>query len=63
MKKLAFMVVAFAAISLASCNGNKTEAGSCNDSDSVCGDTTAVESVIDTASVDTTTATDTVSAM
>lgn len=49
MKKLAFMFVAFAAISLASCNGNQKPAEATNDSDSVAVDSldsTSVDSVV-----------------
>lgn len=46
MKNLAFMFVAVAAISFASCNGNKTADATC-DGDSCCADTVVVEEVID----------------
>jgi hypothetical protein len=49
MKKLVFMFVAFAAISLASC-GNKTAQAPAVDSDSVAVDT--VDSAADSAAVD-----------
>lgn len=44
MKKLVFLFVAFAAISLASC-GNKAEQAPAQDSDSVAVDTTAADTV------------------
>lgn len=53
MKKLAFVFAAIVAVSFASC-GNKTEQGSCADSDSVCCDTIAEDTVaVDTAAADT----------
>ncbi|MBO5180584.1 MAG: hypothetical protein J6B92_01690 [Paraprevotella sp.] len=51
MKKLAFMFVAVAAISLASCNGNKTADATC-DGDSCCADTVVVEEVVDSVATD-----------
>ena len=50
MKKLAFVFAAIVAVSFASC-GNKTEQGTCCDSDSVCCDTVA--SCCDTVAADT----------
>lgn len=51
MKKLAFMFVAVAAISFASCNGNKTADATC-DGDSCCADTVVVEEVVDSVATD-----------
>ncbi|MDO5525554.1 MAG: hypothetical protein Q4F85_05700 [Prevotella sp.] len=52
MKKLVFMFVAIAAISFASCNGNKTAQAPAEDTTAV--DTTVDETVAaDTAAVDT----------
>lgn len=50
MKKLVFMLVAFAAVSFASC-GNKTENAGTNDSDSAAqmADTTVKDSAADSA--------------
>ncbi|MDE5987634.1 MAG: hypothetical protein K2H16_10255 [Prevotella sp.] len=46
MKKLVFMFVAMAAISFASCNGNKTEQGEATDTvDTVAVDTVAADTV------------------
>ncbi len=57
MKNLAFMFVAVAAISFASCNGNKTANATC-DGDSCCADTVVVEEVIDSVATDSVAATD-----
>ena len=54
MKKLVFMFVAMAAISFASCGGNKAEAPAA-DVDTTAVDTTDT-TVVDTTAVDTTTA-------
>ncbi|MBO6188462.1 MAG: hypothetical protein IJV38_11975 [Prevotella sp.] len=56
MKKLVFMFVAVAAISFASCGGNKTQQGAPVDSDSI-----AVVDSVDTVAADTVAA-DTVAA-
>lgn len=60
MKKLVFMFVAVAAMSFASCGGNKTpEAPAATDTDTVAVDTAATDSAAaDTAAVDSAAATE-----
>lgn len=58
MKKLVFMFVAFAAISFASCCGNKTsDAAATSDSDSVVVDSAADSVATDSAAADSSAAT------
>lgn len=63
MKKLVFMFVAFAAISFASCGGNKTsDAAATTDSDSVVVDSAADSVATDSAAADSAATADTTAA-